>query len=90
MADSDILTAAFLELPCSACGRHFAVTLRQVLLSQEVLRHEGCAAPDRATECPPAAFRDLIECSLLDELERVWDQLRNQAHASGGRLLVGA
>ncbi len=86
MPESDILAAAGLEFPCNACGRQYCVTLRQVFQAKEVLCHEGCAMPDRETECPPAALGRRVEHGLLEELERVWHRLEDQARASGGQL----
>jgi hypothetical protein len=57
MAETDILIAAAFELPCNACGGRFGVTLRQVLLSQGILQHEGCARADQMTECCLATIR---------------------------------
>ncbi len=46
----DILEAVEVELPC---GGLYEVTLKQILLSQQMI-HEGCPVPaDYATECPP-------------------------------------
>lgn len=84
----DLLTAAAIELPCDECGGRRAVTLRQILASQRILFHEGCLAPQGERECPPAAFAPLVDGGLLDELERVWQQIEERAHVLGGELTV--
>jgi hypothetical protein len=61
-----ILTAVIIELPCNVCGGRFPVTLRQVLLSQEILRHEGGPFPEGAAECPPVAYQGFL---LTTDLE---------------------
>jgi len=86
MAETDILIAAAFELPSNVCGGRFGVTLRQVLLSQGILQHEGCVRADQETECPPSALANLAEHELIDELERVWTRLDERARALGGRL----
>lgn len=37
----DILEIVAIEIPCSACGGRYEVTLKQIALSQQML-HEGC------------------------------------------------
>jgi hypothetical protein len=84
----DILIAAGIELPCPACGGRFTVTLRQILLSQEILTHEGCPTPEQETECPPALAAGLLDRTAIEDLQRAWSRLETEAHTVGGRLSV--
>lgn len=87
----DLLTTAAIEFPCDVCGGRRAVTLRQILLSQDMLEHEGCVAPHGAGECPPAVWAPLVDHELLVELREVWQRLDQRAQAMGGELsLCGA
>jgi hypothetical protein len=65
------------------------VTLRQILVSQEMLAHEGCLAPEGERECPPATFAPLVDGGLLAELEGLWRRLDERARAMGGALSLG-
>ncbi len=80
----DILDFVAIEIPCSACRGRYEVTLKQVLLSQEML-HEGC--PVRVeTECPPLAYSGLVDQELVRELQGVWMRLEEKARGAGGEL----
>ncbi len=85
----DLLVTAAIEFPCDVCGGRRAVTLRQILLAQTMLDHEGCAASHGEGECPPAVFAPLVQHDLLEALERDWQRLDDQARAAGGRLVIG-
>lgn len=82
----DILAAVTIELPCSACGRTYEMTLRQIVLYQEAL-HEGCQARFE-TECPPLFYADLMHRRLVEEFAEAWRRLEEAAHATGGRLSI--
>lgn len=41
----DILEAVSVTMPCGACSSEYELTLRQVVLSQQML-HEGCPVSD--------------------------------------------
>ena len=79
-----ILEVVSIEIPCSACGGRYEVTLKQVALSQEML-HEGCPVHVE-TECPPLAYADLVDPELVQELQRVWVRLEEKARGAGGEL----
>ena len=84
----DILEAIAIELPCFVCGGRYEVSLKHVLLSQQML-HEGCPVPASfTTECPPLYYADLADCELIRELEQTWLHLEERAHAVGGELLL--
>lgn len=84
----DILEAIAIELPCGSCGSRYQVTVKQVLLSQQML-HEGCPVPAHfTTECPALYYADFVERELIDELQRTWRRLEEKAHAVGGELLL--
>ena len=82
----DMLTAAAIELACNACGKRYLVSLRQILLSQEMM-HEGCSARGES-ECPPEAFAPLVERQLIGDLQRSWERLEERVRAIGGRLTL--
>lgn len=81
---TDILAAVAVDLNCNACGRRYAVTLRQILLSQQAM-HEGCLARFDS-ECPPVVYAPLLEGRLIDEFLQAWKRLEGAAHAAGGEL----
>jgi hypothetical protein len=81
---TDILEVVSIEIPCSACGGRYEVTLKQVALSQKML-HGGC--PVRVeTECPPLAYSGLVDQELVQELQSVWARLEEKAHEAGGEV----
>lgn len=85
----DILEAVAVELQCVSCGARYEITLRQVLVSEQML-HEGCPVPIQFTnECPPLYYADLVERDLILELERIWLRLEELVPATGGRLVLG-
>jgi hypothetical protein len=84
----DILDATAIELPCSACGGRYEVSLKQIMLSERMM-HQGCPVPSQyATECPPQYYADLVDRELIQALQRTWLCLEERAHAAGGRLLL--
>jgi hypothetical protein len=82
----DLLDAAAIEFGCDVCGGQRAVTLRQILLSQDMLAGDRCLAQEGERECPPMAFASLMDRGLVEELQRAWQQLEERARAVGGRL----
>lgn len=68
-------------MPCGACGRHYDVTLRQVLLSQDML-HAGCPVASE-TECPPLTYAALANEAALRDFERSWRRVIDQVNAIG-------
>jgi hypothetical protein len=42
----DILDKMAIEIPCAACGGRYELSLKQVMLSQEMI-HEGCQVQDK-------------------------------------------
>lgn len=80
----DILEIVAIEIPCSACGGRYEVTLKQIALSQEML-HEGCPIQVE-DECPALAYSDLVDQELVQELQRVWVRLEEKARGAGGEL----
>lgn len=41
----DILEAVAVAMPCASCSGHYEITLKQALLSHQML-HEGCPVSD--------------------------------------------
>ena len=84
----DILDAIAVELPCSACGGRYEVTLKQIMLSEHMM-HQGCPVPNQyTTECPPLYYANLVDRESLQALQRSWLSLEERAQAVGGRLLL--
>ena len=81
---TDILEVVSIDIPCSACGGRYEVTLKQVALSQKML-HEGCPIQVE-TECPPLAYSGMVDQELVQELQRVWVRLEEKAHEAGGEV----
>jgi len=80
----DILEMVAIEIPCTACGGRYEVTLKQVLLSQEML-HEGCPVQVES-ECPPLAYSGVVDQEVVQELQRIWVRLEESAHGAGGEV----
>ncbi len=80
----DILEKLAIEIPCSACGGRYDVTLKQILLSQQML-HEGCPI-QVVDECPPLAYSGLVDRDVIQELQAVWARLEDQARGAGGEV----
>lgn len=80
----DILEKLAIEIPCSACGGRYEVTLKQILLSQKML-HEGCPV-QVVEECPPLAYSGLVDHEVIQELQAVWARLEEKARGVGGEL----
>lgn len=84
----DILEAIAIQVPCSTCGTRYAITLKQILISKQML-HEGCPVPNQfSNECPPLYYADLADCGLIEEIERLWGQLEERIVEVGGELIL--
>ena len=82
----DLLEYVAVRVPCASCGQHYAVSLRQVLLAQDML-HEGCPVCTE-TECLPLTYAALANEDALRDLERSWSRLVERVHAAGFDLTV--
>jgi hypothetical protein len=82
----DVLRAVAVELPCNQCGRHYEVTLGQILLSQDALGHDCLARGE--TECEPLFDGQLLDPELIAAFLDAWNRLETAARASGGALRV--
>jgi hypothetical protein len=80
----NILEFVAIEIPCSACGGRYKVTLKQILLSQEML-HQGYPV-QVDTECPPLAYSGLVDQKLVQELQDVWMRIEEKALGADGEL----
>ena len=77
----DILRHVSVTVPCPSCGAYYSVTLRQVLLSQDLL-HQGCPVASE-TECPQVYYAALARESTLRDFERAWNGIVGEVQASG-------
>lgn len=84
--DLDILQYVSVTVPCAACGSHYEVPLRQILLSHQLL-HQGCPAASE-TECPQVIYAALLNETVLREFERSWARLLAQVRDGGLSLEV--
>lgn len=82
----DLLEFVAVRVPCAACGQHYEVSLRQVLLSQDML-HEGCPVCTE-TECLPLTYAALANEDAVRDLERSWARLSELVRTSGFDLTV--
>lgn len=86
----NILDAVSVELACVACGARYYVSLEKVLVCEHML-HDGCPVPAAyTTECPPLYYAHLIDHSLIQELQRIWVRLEQNAEARGVPLVLRA
>ncbi len=82
----DLLQYVAVRVPCAACNQHYEVSLRQVLLSQDLL-HDGCpVAAD--PECLPLTYASLANEDALRTFERSWSQLLDRVRRTGFDLTV--
>ncbi len=77
----DLLRRVAVRVPCVACGGHYAVTLRQVLLAQRVV-HEGCPARNEP-ECPPVSYASLADETALHQFDDSWWRLVDRVRSAG-------
>jgi hypothetical protein len=77
----DILDEVAVSVPCASCGGHYPVTLRQVLVAQDLL-HEDCPA-QREAEWLPTAYAGLANEAAVRELDRAWQRISRQVESSG-------
>jgi len=82
----DILDLVAIEVPCSACGGRYEITLKQIALSQQMI-HEGCPV-QVVEECPPVAYSGLVDQELIQDLRKVWVRLEEEARKASGELKV--
>jgi hypothetical protein len=82
----DLLQHVTVLVPCAACGQHYTVSLRDVLLSQDMM-HEGCPVC-RETECLPLSYAALADKAAVREFEQRWIQLLHQVRAAGFDLTI--
>ena len=80
----EILEAVAIAIPCAACGGRYEVTLKQVLLSQEML-HKGCPVQS-VDECPPLSYSGLVDPEVIRDLQGVWARLEEEARGVGGEV----
>lgn len=80
----DILEAVTVTMPCSACSNQYELTLKQVVLSHQML-HEGCPVTDER-ECPPLFWSHLVDEELARDLQSIWSRLEDRVHKAGGEL----
>jgi hypothetical protein len=80
----DLLRRVAVRVPCTACGRYYSVTLRQVLLAQQ-LAHEGCPARHEP-ECPPVIYSRLANEGALHDFDESWWRLVEGVRAAGFEL----
>jgi len=82
----DLLQHVAVLVPCAACGQHYSVSLRNVLMSQDMM-HEGCPVCHE-TECLPLSYAALADEAAVHEFERNWIQLLRRVRAAGFDLTV--
>jgi hypothetical protein len=82
----DLLQHVAVLVPCSACGQNYTVSLRDVLMSQDMM-HDGCPVCHE-TECLPLTYAALADETAVREFEHSWTQLWRKVHAAGFDLTV--
>jgi hypothetical protein len=85
-AGHDILEHVAVSVPCSACGDRYSVTLRHVLLAQNLM-HEGCPVHDDR-ECPPLVYAPLAASPAIEALRVAWTGLAEQVRQAGWELTL--
>ena len=85
-APLDLLQQIAVSVPCASCGQHYNITLRDVLMSQDML-HEGCPVCHE-TECLPLTYAALADEAALRDFEQSWSRLLHKVQAAGFELNV--
>jgi hypothetical protein len=85
-AGHDILDHVAVSVPCGACGGRYPVSLRHILLAQDML-HEGCPVCDER-ECPPLSYAPLATRQAIDAFERAWTALAHETRSAGWELTL--
>ena len=84
--DLDLLEHIVVRVPCTACGQHYSVSLRHVLMSQQLV-HDGCPVCDER-ECLPLTYAALADEAALREFDQSWSLLLHKVRAAGFELTV--
>jgi hypothetical protein len=82
----DLLQHVAVLVPCAACGQHYTVSVRDVLMSQDMI-HAGCPVCHE-TDCLPLTYAALADEAAVREFEQSWIQLRRKVRAGGFDLTV--
>lgn len=82
----DLLQHVAVRVPCLSCGQHYSVSLRHVLMSQDVVQ-EGCPACHE-TACLPLTYAALADEATLREFEQSWTRLSHAVQTAGFDLTV--
>ena len=84
--DLDLLQQIAVSMPCSACGQHYGISLRDVLMSQDMV-HDGCPVCHE-TECLPLTYAALADEAALRDFAQSWSRLLHKVQAAGFELTV--
>ena len=82
----DLLQHVAVFVPCAACGQQDTVSLRDVLMSQDMM-HDGCRVCHE-TECLLLAYAALADESAVRELDQSWRQPRQKVQTAGFELTI--
>jgi hypothetical protein len=82
----DLLQHVSVIVPCAACRQHYTVTLRDVLMSQDMM-HEGCPVYSE-TECLPLTYAALADEAAVREFEHSWIQVLRKVRTAGFDLSI--
>lgn len=77
----DLLRRVAVRVPCPQCAGHYGVTLRQILLAQQLV-HQGCPARHEP-ECPPVIYAGLADKDALEEFSECWWRLVDRVQSAG-------
>ena len=77
----DILQQVAVRVPCASCGRHYEVTLRQVLMSHDML-NDGCPVCSE-TECLPLTYAQFADEAAVRDFERSWARVAQVVRTAG-------
>src|SRR5512144_144163 len=83
----NILDAIGIRLSCKSCGQTYEVPLRDIMMSHDLLEHQGCPISED-TECPPLAQIFLAEDKDISDLKGAWQRLQERARKDGGELVL--
>lgn len=85
----NLLRYGYVEEPCNACGAQFATTLLDALMEHRVQKEWTPPRPCSVCAGNSSPFAATISPELLEQLDRAWQAVRDEAKNAGYELMLG-
>lgn len=86
---SSILSYAYIEQQCNACGGSYRVTLYEALAAHQVEREWQSSRHCDLCSMPASLLVTAIPAELVENLNAAWEQVAQSARDAGLDLRVG-